>query len=198
LLKKTLDYLIKNNLTIEQIFILKNLVLNKDDLQLYLNLPQFNYVNMLQDLHVKNYITLIDNDVGYEIDNIIVNHNIGDDVEIPTIDDTNHNTINQYYEDIWKEFIDNYPKKSSTGRPLHNDRATAKKKYLNYIKRNIINHDDVIRAINSEIIIRKKHLLRKEFIPEWKLLTTYVNQKGWEQYLAIENETDDIDIEHVF
>jgi hypothetical protein len=197
LLEKTLDYLIKNNLTIEQVFVLKLLTSNCDKLELYFNLNQFDVINVLQDLHVRNYINLVDNDIGYRFDNIIVNYLPDDDIEIPIVKDLK-TELNSDYNTMWDEIISTYPKKNSTGRPLHNDRATAKKKYLHYLRRNMINHDDVIRAIKNEIIIRKKHLLRKEFIPEWKLLTTYVNQMGWEQYLAIENETNDVDIEHVF
>ena len=95
-----------------------------------------------------------------------------------------------------KEFVELYPK-SVNGRPLHNTKEKNRLKYFRYLKSGI-KHEDVMKGLNAELEARKNANVRKQFFPEWQLMSTYVNQKSWEQFVELydqitENKTLNFD-----
>lgn len=83
----------------------------------------------------------------------------------------------------WIEFKLAYPRKDGS-RPLHNDEETCKLKYLKIIRAEPELHNTVLKAIENETKDRYNANLNKEFRPAWKLMSTYINQKGWCMYLG--------------
>ena len=181
-------FLIDSDLSIEQYFIM--LLLNENDIEyldeyLFKIKNKFDRISIFQDLLLKGYIMLKDIDEGYINHNIIPIKNVESiinyDIEENFIK-TSENISNEL-ELQWKEFIELYPK-SVNGRPLHNTKEKNKLKYFRYLKSGT-NHNDVIKGLNAEITARKNAQLRKQFFPEWQLLSTYINNKSWEQFLDL-------------
>lgn len=174
--------LIDSGLTIEQYFILQLLHEENPILDYYVDNTNVDSL-VFQDLHVRGYISLLDNNKGYRLDNIISNYHTQFDLfedikELPP----------SKYDELWDEFINTYPK-SELKRRLHNNRDEAKKKYVKYLKEGL-DHSKVIDAIRKEIQARKHHAALNKFFPPWKLLTTYVNQKSWEAYFDDDDENE--------
>jgi hypothetical protein len=82
---------------------------------------------------------------------------------------------------FWKEFRETYPKRDGN-RPLHNNIAACKKKYAEVVGDDESLHVEIIKSIKAEIQDRIEAGWVKDFRPHWKLLSTYINQKGWELY----------------
>ena len=189
-MKELKQFLIDSDLSVEQYFII--MLLNEDPeyLEEYLlKIKNKNdKISIFQDLLLKGFIMLKDIDEGYILNNIVpikdissINgFNIGEDFV------KNSENANNELESNWKEFIELYPK-SVNGRPLHNTKEKNKLKYFRYLKSGV-QHSDVIKGLNAELTARKNAQLRKQFFPEWQLLSTYVNNKSWEQFLDLYSE----------
>lgn len=183
-------FLIDSDLSIEQYFIM--LLLNEDleYLEKYLLKikNKLDYISVFQDLLLQGYIMLKDIDEGYVLHNIIPIKNINSIIDFDVGKDFVRNTenVSNELEQCWKEFIELYPK-SVNGRPLHNTKEKNKLKYFRYLKSGV-QHSDVIKGLNAELTARKNAQLRKQFFPEWQLLSTYINNKSWEQFLDLYSE----------
>ena len=189
-MKELKQFLIDSDLSVEQYFII--MLLNEDPeyLEKYLLKikNKIDKISIFQDLLLKGFIMLKDIDEGYLLNNIIpikdissINgFNIGEDFV------KNSENTNNELESNWKEFIELYPK-SVNGRPLHNTKEKNKLKYFRYLKSGV-QHSDVIKGLTAELTARKNAQLRKQFFPEWQLLSTYVNNKSWEQFLDLYSE----------
>lgn len=189
-MKELKQFLIDSDLSIEQYFMI--MLLNEDPeyLEEYLLKikNKIDKISVFQDLLLKGFIMLKDIDEGYVLNNIIPikdissinNFSIGEDFI------KNSENTNNELEANWKEFIELYPK-SINGRPLHNTKEKNKLKYFRYLKSGIL-QTDIIKGLTAEITARKNAQLRKQFFPEWQLLSTYINNKSWEQYLDLYSE----------
>lgn len=181
-------FLLENDLSIEQYFLLHLFETDVHYLQEYFNKAKnkIDRISIFQDLLLKGFIILRDIDEGYSLENIIVVKSINSIAEDHNLTKellTVVESIPTDFENKWKEFLNLYPK-TINGRPLHNLKEKNKLKYLRYLKTGI-NHDDVIKGLNAELFARENAKLRKQFFPEWQLLSTYINNKSWEQFLDI-------------
>lgn len=103
------------------------------------------------------------------------------------------------YRDLFEKKVPNaiaeleevYPKKTPSGRRLHSDAAKWKPKYLSIVKGKPDLHEVIIKCIKAEAQHRKKNS-NEEF---WPLLTTYVNNRRWEDY---EDEIEEFSEEDKF
>lgn len=175
------EVLLNEEITIEQFFIFEWLKTDKPFLQHYLdvNKHHINIIDVVQDLIIKGYLTLIDPKQDYSLDNLSIVKNISEkeiQVELKPVENV--------FETYWEEFISLYPKKSGD-RPLHNMKSICKDKYFKYLQQGLV-HESVIKGLKLEVSLRERAKLRKQFFPEWKLLSTYINQKGWEQFVELE------------
>lgn len=149
----------------------------------------FNIINipiLLQDLRLKNFISLKDNEKSYNYDNINILIYPGD---MDADDEISNVILHKKKElvDMWNELKEAYPTRIGERR-LHTKPRDAKVKYIKYLK-NGLNHEEVLKALKREKYERKKAELKKEFYPAWKGLSTYVNQKAWETFQTdLENE----------
>lgn len=174
------EILLKEELTIEQFFIMECLKSDKNYLLKYLdsNKHKINITDLIQDLIIKKYITLKNISEDYNLENILIKKTICDEplvVELKPVDNS--------FDVKWEEFLSLYPKKSGE-RPLHNMKSVCKEKYFRYLQQGIL-HEDIIKGLNAEINLRQRAKQKRQFFPEWKLLSTYINQKGWEQFVEL-------------
>ena len=194
-------FLIDSGLSIEQYFILSSFNDDVKYLEKYLieNKNKIDKVSVFQDLLLKGYITLKDIDDGYVLHNIILTKDLSQIFDLCELGEDyvkQIETPNNELETKWKEFVELYPK-SVNGRPLHNTKEKNRLKYFRYLKSGI-KHEDVMKGLNAELEARKNANVRKQFFPEWQLMSTYVNQKSWEQFVELydqitENKTLNFD-----
>lgn len=194
-------FLIDSGLSIEQYFILSSFNDDIKYLEKYLieNKNKIDKVSVFQDLLLKGYITLKDIDDGYVLHNIILTKDLSQIFDLCELGEDyvkQIETPNNELETKWKEFVELYPK-SVNGRPLHNTKEKNRLKYFRYLKSGI-KHEDVMKGLNAELEARKNANVRKQFFPEWQLMSTYVNQKSWEQFVELydqitENKTLNFD-----
>jgi hypothetical protein len=90
---------------------------------------------------------------------------------------------------FWEEFKNIYPKKTSSGRRLHDNPAKCREKYLRLAKTKE-NHNLIILGLLNESKKRDYAVANKQFFPEWKNMSTWLNQKSWEIYLEEDDEND--------
>jgi len=181
-------FLLDNDLSVEQYFLLHLFETDVDYLQKYFNKikNKTDRISIFQDLLLKGFITLKDIDDGYSLENIIVVKSINTIANEHGLNKELENIIDALpsdFENKWKELLSLYPKLVN-GRPLHNLKEKNKLKYLRYLKTGTL-HSDVIKGLTAEISARENARLRKQFFPEWQLLSTYINNKSWEQFLDI-------------
>ncbi len=81
----------------------------------------------------------------------------------------------------WIQFKALYPVKDGEGR-LHNNQEDCKKKYLKLIKERGT-HESIIQGLRNQIKSRDIQRIRNKFVPEWKMMSTWLNQKDYEMYL---------------
>jgi len=200
-LEELKKFLIDSGLSIEQYFILSSFNDDIKYLEKYLieNKNKIDKVSVFQDLLLKGYITLKDIDDGYVLHNIILTKDLSQIFDLCELGEDyvkQIETPNNELETKWKEFVELYPK-SVNGRPLHNTKEKNRLKYFRYLKSGI-KHEDVMKGLNAELEARKNANVRKQFFPEWQLMSTYVNQKSWEQFVELydqitENKTLNFD-----
>lgn len=184
-------FLIEKDLSIEQYFILSLLQEDPVYLEQYLQKVKhkINKIDIFQDLLLKGYITLQNVENGYALFNIVPVSDISSIANSFNVEEDFNQKIEfskNDYEKKWSEFISLYPKEVN-GRPLHNLKEKNKLKYFKYLNSGI-KHEDVIQGLNYEILVRKTAKARNQFFPEWKLLSTYINNKSWEQFLELSVE----------
>jgi len=90
-----------------------------------------------------------------------------------------------------EELMAVYPKKTPLGRRLQSDGHKWKPAYLKIIKGRPVLHDLIIKCIKAEEAVRRK----AGQLEYWPLMTTYINNKRWEDY---EDEIDDFSEEDKF
>ena len=88
-------------------------------------------------------------------------------------------------EDCWNQFAIAYPMKDGR-RPLHNDMKRNKLRYIALIERNPDLHETIIKAVEAEKEDRKQASYTNEFRPQWKMMSSYLNQESWTMYEGIE------------
>mgnify|MGYP003625072383 FL=1 len=84
-------------------------------------------------------------------------------------------------EKCWDEFNVAYPIREGD-RPLHNDKKKCKIKYMSLVEKNPELHQTVLKSLDFEKDDRRMAGVRKEFRPQWKLMSTYINQESWTMY----------------
>jgi len=181
-------FLIDNDLSIEQYFIISLFNEDLEYLEKYLIKikNKIDKVSVFQDLLLKGYITLKEMDDGYVLHNIILTKDLSQIYDINELGEDyvkQIETPNNELELKWKEFVELYPK-TVNGRPLHNTKEKNRLKYFRYLKTGV-RHEDVIKGLTSEIEARKAASIRKQFFPEWQLMSTYINNKSWEQFVEL-------------
>ncbi|NJO63979.1 MAG: hypothetical protein HC836_39120 [Richelia sp. RM2_1_2] len=90
-------------------------------------------------------------------------------------------------EQAWTEFKNTYPSRTpDNSRNLRSGLSVAKDKYCKYLRSNTAIHEDIIKSLQREIQHRKQTNTLK-FMPA---VSTYVNQKLWEDYLDSDEQLD--------
>ncbi len=87
----------------------------------------------------------------------------------------------------WEEFKSLYPKKSGE-RALHDNLARNKAVYLKLIKSDT-EYNNIIKGLKNEIKARNKAKLKGEFFPEWRMMSTWLNNKSYTLYMDYQVET---------
>lgn len=177
-----------STLSAEQLFILYLLYSDKAYYEEYVKAKRFRMTlgSIIQDLAINSYIKVKENGNIYNAEHIEVNLSAckmfdDNNVVYPYLMPT-HN-----FNEQWEELLALYPKKSGE-RPLHNMKDRCRGKYAFVLKKE--SHENVIKGLKKEIELRQLAKATNKFFPEWKLLSSYINQKGWEQFLSDENETE--------
>lgn len=85
-----------------------------------------------------------------------------------------------------------YPKITPNGRRLQNNKDKVEKKYNSHLKNNLDLHKKILNCVKAEIKDRLSHNSENY----WKMLSTYVNQKGWELYEADLEEPNKKELRH--
>lgn len=187
---KLKDLLMSRSLSMEQLFVLQLLDNDIDFLCTYLehNKHRIDKVTVFQDLLVRGYLSLVDNSKGFECTNFMINIKDSDlNLAIDNISEKSDSYAGEDFEDKWNEFLQNYPKKAGD-RPLHNMKTKCKEKYMRILK--TTKHEDIIKGLKIEIELRAKARAANKFFPEWKMLSTYLNQEGWQQFLELGEENE--------
>ena len=187
-------FLLDSDLSIEQYFILSLFNEDINYLEKYLSKTKnkIDKISVFQDLLLKGFITLKDMDDGYILHNIILTKDLSQIYDLVSLGEDyikQIETPNNELEEKWREFINLYPK-SVNGRPLHNTKEKNRLKYFRYLKTGL-SHEDVIKGLTSEIEARKNAKIRNQFFPEWQLLSTYVNNKSWEQFVELSEQINE-------
>lgn len=169
-----LDLLLRAGITVNQYFIMQLIHNKKKELfRQYMEIFHKSPVdvNDLKYLVSKEFLIMKDINGKYTFENLMVTKLF-----------TNLAFIN--VDDAIEELENTYPKKTPiTGRRLHADKDKWSKKYLSIIKKDRTLHDKIILCIKAEL----QHRQKTDGQEYWALLSTYINNKRWEQYL------DDID-----
>ena len=93
-------------------------------------------------------------------------------------------------EECWNQFALAYPIKEGD-RPLHNDRKKCAIKYKALVEKDPELHKTIIKSLEQEKDDRRHAGIRREFRPQWKLMSTYINQESWTMYEDYETPLDD-------
>lgn len=93
-------------------------------------------------------------------------------------------------EKNWEEFKSLYPV-SAGNRRLHDKVDRCRQKYISYLREGIA-HKDIIKGLENEIQARENALFLNEFMPAWKSMSTYLNNKSWLEYSNMEKENTTI------
>lgn len=94
-------------------------------------------------------------------------------------------------EQNWEEFKSLYPI-SAGHRRLHDKIDRCKQKYISYLREGIP-HKDIIKGLENEIQARENAVFLNEFMPAWKSMSTYLNNKSWVDYSDMEKQNIIID-----
>ena len=89
-------------------------------------------------------------------------------------------------EECWLEFKSAYPIKDGRRR-LHDQQGKCREKYFKLIRNNPREHDLIMKGLLSELESRRQALLRRQFFPQQKSMSAWINQSHWLTYLE---ETD--------
>lgn len=100
-------------------------------------------------------------------------------IEIRRGDDLMGDDEEKVYSIEFQELINTYPKKTPNSRRLHSNKEDCFKKYTKLVARNPKLHKEVIKAIKLELQER----LTNKSLNFLRMLSTYINQNGWEEYL---------------
>jgi hypothetical protein len=176
-----------SNLTAEHFFILYLLFTDPTYYVEYITKKKYkiNIGAIIQDLSIFKYIVLKDKDytnpLNIQLDPESFKIFEDSDVTYPYL----LSSLN--FDEEWNEFLELYPKKSGD-RPLHNMKEKCRAKYAFALKKET--HENIMKGLKKEIELRQIAKAKNKFFPEWKLLSTYINQKGWEQFLEIGDENE--------
>lgn len=182
------ELLLNNNLKIEEYFVLFCLINHLDEeLVKYINKTGVLTTNIFQKLRDSGYIVLKnENDITFET--IVITNQTK--ILFGSIDNSKD------FEKLFTELLSTYPNKVKrlTGgtRRLHNDLDRCRKTYKSTLmsiggQLNIKLHDKILLC--AKMYYQEHYKDNKlEFM---QLLSTFLNQKTWEQYLAdISNLTE--------
>lgn len=152
---------------------LKALSLTPDEF-VYLWCLSINKVTIIQDLLTPSEISQIE-------DNLINKEYAVDTNGVITITAKSNNIINLDGEKAWEEFKSTYPSRSPIHkRNLRSGLAKAREKYKNIIRNDSLLHEQILEALKRDIKSRQLQVNGLEYMPA---ISTYVNQKLWEDYL---------------
>lgn len=183
--------LLSCNFSIEELFVLNLLYDDREYLKQYLkkNKYKINFKNILINFKINGLVTY-DSSYIDDLDKVILLKSKDDILKIKFEELIEFEpSKSKTFDLMWAEFTSLYPKKAGI-RPLHTNKDKCKDKYRMLIKQ--YNHEDILKGLQTEINMREKAKIRKEFFPEWKLMPTYLNQKGWEAFLEL-NEEDKLE-----
>ena len=86
-------------------------------------------------------------------------------------------------EEQWDTFAKTYPK-TDGARRLHNRPSICKEKFNKLLKE--YSFSDIIQGLKNEIEIREQARNKNQWIENWQLMSTYLNNKSWETYLDVD------------
>lgn len=86
----------------------------------------------------------------------------------------------------WLEFKALYPIKSGDRR-LHDQVDKCKNKYVSYIIKTGV-HEEIMLGLNNEYKARRNAAKKGAFFAEWKMMSSYLNQKAWMLYVDYEED----------
>jgi len=88
----------------------------------------------------------------------------------------------------WEEFKNLYPK-TDGARRLHNRPSICKEKFKKILKDHTF--FSVIEGLKNEIFVREKAKSKEQWIENWQLMSTYLNNLSWETYSNIDVVDED-------
>lgn len=137
----------------------------------------FNYpiTTDIQYLLKKGY--LINTSVNSPEDDILPGTKLDELYAAPLFNDLVFVDSNDAFDALRKA----YPLKDGL-RKLHNDVAKCRDKYTKLISGDMTLHQHILKCIAQEKQVRIKAARMKQFMPGWKMLSTYINQQGWKLY----------------
>lgn len=103
------------------------------------------------------------------------------------------------FEQMWSELVSHFPLKVTDKRGATRilrskdantaTNAAAKKKYRQYLKSNPNKHREVVKALETELKIRRDG----DTMHFMQMLSTWVNQHTWEKYIGIDTDEESTD-----
>jgi hypothetical protein len=90
---------------------------------------------------------------------------------------------NPTQEEQWDSFARTYPR-TDGARRLHNRPSVCKEKFNKLLKE--YNFSEIMQGLKNELKVREQAKNKGQWIENWQLMSTYLNNKSWETYLDIE------------
>lgn len=90
-------------------------------------------------------------------------------------------------DSCWLEFKGLFPIKSGVRR-LHDQQDKLKLKYITLIKNKPELHREIILGLNNEFKARKEAINKRQFMADWKTMSSYLNSTQWKVYLDYREE----------
>lgn len=99
-------------------------------------------------------------------------------------------------EKMWEKFISIYPRRSGERR-LHDKVEQNRVKFISYcVKKG--EFSKIIKGLENEMELRRRAGVKREFFPDWKLMSSWINSKHWQAYVEdIEEEKDNTRVEGI-
>tara|TARA_R110000868_G_scaffold369503_1_gene632887 strand:+ start:760 stop:1296 length:537 start_codon:yes stop_codon:yes gene_type:complete len=130
-------------------------------------------IHELSKLEDAGFLKIIPKDVSYNFEYVLKDKAYGLFVE-------------DNIEQKWLEFKKCFPIKSGVRR-LHDNPEGCKKKYINLLETGV-SHKDILLGLDNECLARQEASSKHLFMSDWKLMSTWLNQKNWLVYLDYEVE----------
>lgn len=94
-------------------------------------------------------------------------------------------------EKRWFEFKSRYPIKSGERR-LHDNQEKCRNRYMTLIKSKPGLHERILKGLDNEYKARLAASNKRQFFPDWKMMSVWLNQKNWETYIDYEGGSNEV------